>query len=219
MRTSSRVRLVSAIELASTSLRMPGLGEASAARCCAGSIPPWRRWRTMSGGRSPSASAVRSISATPGRKASSEPSCSAQRIADRRSHLRLDPLRRIAAFMDQRQADGSCPRFRSGRVAQQPREAVAVQGRRHRQDAQIGAQCRRRHRASSASARSLSRLRSCTSSNSTAADAGQLRIGLEPRQEDTMGHGDHPRRPAHPAVEAGCITNCCRPLLRPARAP
>ena len=60
--------------LASTNLRVPGAGGASAARWAAGSIWPWRRWSTTLSGKLPSASAVRSISATPGRKASREPS-------------------------------------------------------------------------------------------------------------------------------------------------
>ena len=60
-----------------------------------------------------SRSAVRSISATPGRKASRLPSLSpsARRIAG--GHLVLDPLLGGAAEMDRARSDGRGPRFRS----------------------------------------------------------------------------------------------------------
>ena len=56
-------------------------------------------------GKPPSRSAVRSISATPGRKASSAALALGQRAADGGGHLVLDPLLGGAAEMDERRSD------------------------------------------------------------------------------------------------------------------
>ena len=83
-RTPSMVILVSAMLVASTILRRPGGGGAMAARWSLASRVPCRRNRSVSvGSRASRRSAVRSISATPGRKARMEPVSltSAPRIA------------------------------------------------------------------------------------------------------------------------------------------
>ena len=69
---------------------------AIAARCAAGSRLPCRRWRSTSAGSASSRSAVRSISATPGRKASRPPSALARARGGSRppSRPRSAPRRR-----------------------------------------------------------------------------------------------------------------------------
>ena len=130
-----------------------------------------------------------------------------QRAADGGGHLRLDPRRRRRGRRGRWRAGRPCPRFRCAAG----RRAAWRSGRRRASPTWRGCAGRGAapppRRARSASARSLSRLRSWTSSNSTAATPFEFGIGLDARQEDAVGHGDHPRRLADLAVEAGGIAD------------
>ena len=105
---------------------------------------PCRRWSTTSGGRVPSASAVRSISATPGRKASSEPSmlASARRIAA--AICGSIRCAGVAAEWTQGQRMARPSLSITGGSPSSAREALAVERRRHRDEPQVGPQRRRR---------------------------------------------------------------------------
>ena len=166
MRTPSMVRLVSAIDVARITLRRPARDGRIAARCAAGSSDPWSLWTSAA---APSIrSAVRSISATPGRKASRSPSASspsARRMAAAiSSSIRFSEARpiwcRSSGWMRPSLSITGAPPSRSAKRAP---SSVADIGRMRRSG-------RKAPWASSASARpkSLSRLRSWTSSNSTA---------------------------------------------------
>ncbi len=74
MRMSGRVSEVSAMAVASTTLRAPGIG-ASAARCPAASIAP-KSGRIAQPGRPASSASTRRISPSPGRKTRMPPSAS-----------------------------------------------------------------------------------------------------------------------------------------------
>ncbi len=163
----SSVRLVSAIDVASTILRRPPASGAIAARCAAGSRLPCRRCSTTPAPSPSSRSAVRSISATPGRKARTPP------LSSRKAS------RTAAATESSIRASAARPRWCS--VSGCIRPALSITGapsispeKRAPSSVADIATSRRSGRspacASSASAspKSLSRLRSWTSSNSTA---------------------------------------------------
>ena len=131
--------------LASTSLRVPGAGGASAARCAAGSIPPWRRWRTTFGGQV----AERVGGALDLGDAGEEGEQRAvmlgrARGGSRRPFAARSAAAGVAAFVDQGQRMALALAFDPRRIAEQPGEALAVERRRHGEDAQVGAQRRRR---------------------------------------------------------------------------
>ena len=163
------VILVSAMLVASTILRRPGGGGAMAARWSLASRAPCRRNRSVSAGsRASRRSAVRSISATPGRKARMEPVSltSAPRIAlamassSRSAELR-PTYRSSTGNIRPCDSTWTSPGMM---VAKPATSSVADISNRRRSG-------RNAARASnvSASAKSESRLRSWTSSNKTPA--------------------------------------------------
>ena len=79
IRIPSMVRLLSAIEVASTTLRRPAGAGRSAASCCSSGRSPWSAATSTCAERpaAASSSAVRRISPSPGRKASTLPGSSA----------------------------------------------------------------------------------------------------------------------------------------------
>ena len=82
---------------------------------------------------------VRRISAAPGRKASSEPLLRPHRAHDRVGHLRLDRPR-VAADIARLDRKSAASALDDRRVAEQRRDARAVDGRRHDEKLQILAQ-------------------------------------------------------------------------------
>ena len=123
---------------------MPGLGGASAARCCAGSIAAVQAVEHDVGRQVAQRLGGPLDLGHAGQEGEQRAVMLAQRVADRRGHLRLDPLRRVAAFVDQGQRIAFALAFDLRRIAQQPGEPLAVERRRHRQDAQVGPQALRR---------------------------------------------------------------------------
>ena len=187
MRTPSRVRLVSAIEVASTSLRRPGGAGAIAARWSAGSRLPWRRWSSTSAGRpvEPLGGALDLGDA--GQEGEQAPLPFGERAADRRRHLVLDPLLGGAAEMDELDRIGAALALDHRRVAHQRGEAARRRASPTSRPAADRGAAPPARRAPSARPKSLSRLRSWTSSNSTAetpASSGSAWMRL---QEDALG--------------------------------
>ena len=141
-RTPSMVSEVSAIEVASTTLRRPA-GAGDMARSCsrASSAPKSATISTFgSATRSLSSVSVRRISAAPGRNTSAEPVSARKRALHGVRHLAFDARARIAAEIARLDRKGAALAFDHRRVAKQRRHAGAVERRRHHQDFQILAQ-------------------------------------------------------------------------------
>ena len=141
---------------------------ASATRCAAGSMPPWSLWSTTSAWKRVRARrrSARSRRRRAGRRAASLHARAARLGSRMPSAARSSRPRRgrhsgsssgkLLPFADDRR-----------RIAEQRPEPLGIERRRHRNEPQVGRKAPAASSAS-ASARSLSRLRSCTSSNSTA---------------------------------------------------
>ncbi len=199
--------------VASTTRRRPPGSRTSAARWCAGSIWPWRRWTTAS--RLPNRSAVRSISATPGRKARRSPgaSRSACRIAPAiASSIRCSPARprwtRSSGWPSPLALD-----HRS--IAHQLREPRAVERRRHRHQPQVGPQraldIEREGEAGIAVEAALVNL-----VEQHRRDAGELRVGLDARDEDAFCQHRQPGRGRLLAVHPRGVADRAADRLTPA---
>ena len=126
-----------------------------------------------------------------------------ERPADGGGDLRLDPPARVAALVDQRQGIALALALDFGDRPSIGRSAPHRASRTWQGCADRAAMLA--PSSVSASDRSLSMLRSWTSSNSTAATPPSS-IRLQ-RDRQTMGHGDDPRRLARLAVEPGRIAD------------
>ena len=206
MATSSSVRLVSAIALASTSLRVPERGRRERGALRGGVDLAMEAVEDDVGGQCAKRDGGALDFGHPGEEGEQRPGMLAQRALDRDRHLRLDPLDGVAAFVDQRQRIGLARAFDPRRVAEQPPEPLAVERRRHGEDPQIGAK----------RARGVERQRQPEVAVEAALvdlveqhrrHAAEFGISLEPCQEHAVGHRDEPRRLADLAVEPGGITN------------
>ena len=125
----------------------------------------------------------------------------AERGADCRGHLRLDPRGGVAADVADLEREALALADDRRRVVEQALEPLDVERRRHGERAAGRRASAFAASSASASARSLSRLRSWTSSNRTAetpASSGSASIRDE---EHAVGHGDHAGRLADLAVE------------------
>ena len=169
MRTPSSVRLVSAIEVARTSLRRPGGGGGDGGALRGGIEAAVKAVEIDVGGQARRAArrCARSRRRRAGRRAGCPPlSPSARRMAAAiSSSIRLSAARprwmsSIGWLRPSLSITGAPPIKR--------REAGAVERRRHGEQAQVRAAARACASSASARPKSLSRLRSCTSSNSTA---------------------------------------------------
>ena len=216
MRTPSRVRLVSAIEVARTSLRRPG-GDGGDRGALGGGIE----------------AAVEAVQVDIGRqrgRAARRSARSRRRRAGRRAgRPRSRPARggspppsRPRSASRQRGRDGSSSIGMAAalaldhrRVAHQRGEAGAVERRRHGEEAQVGAQrglrVEREGEAEIAVEAALVHL-----VEQHGGDAGKLRIGLDALQEDAFGEDGDPGRAPSACCRAGSHSRSCR---RPARRP
>ena len=143
-RTPSMVSEVSAIEVASTTLRRPG-GDGATARSCSAAVERAVERRDVDRGiarsRRADSASTRRISPWPGRKTRTEPASARSARSDRVGDLpRRCAAVRIAAEIARLDREGAALRFDHRRIAEQPRDAGAVEGRRHDEKAQILAQ-------------------------------------------------------------------------------
>ena len=129
-----------------------------------------------------------------------------QRAAAGGGHLRLDPRMGIAAIIVDGEREAFALAFDQGRIIEQGGEPLAVERRRHGEQAEVGPQPRRR----------IERQRKRQVAVEAALvdlveqhrrHAGQLGIGLQAGEEHAVGHGDDPRRPADLAVEPGLVAD------------
>ena len=187
MLTPSTVSDVSAMSVASTTRRRPGGDGASARSCSSGPSAPARRCTSTS--TPASCSAVREISAMPGRKASTSPGSS--RSAVNTADTTAGSIRSSRVRGRQRMSTGYvCPALSTigAGVAEQASEAGRVGGGRHGEDAQVRAQRRRRiERQGEAEVGGEVALVDLVEDDEP--DAWQLGILLQAAREDTLG--DH----------------------------
>ena len=134
----------------------------------------------------------------------------AQGAADGGRHLVLDPLLRRAAEVAKLDRETPALALDDGRgrlpCAHQPGEALAVQGRRHGDEAKVGPERRLGvERQSESEVAVEAPLMDLVEQNGR--DSGQLRIGLDPIPENALGEDQDPgpRRPLR--VEPGRITD------------
>ena len=172
-RTPSSVRDVSAIALATTMRRRPSSSGRSAKRCCAPSTLPCSGRTIASGSVSESLSQARSISRIPGRKASRSPSSARQAVTTAR--VVADTMSRCACAPSQRISSGCCRPSLSMIGTLDPSRSA-------KRDPSMVADITSKRRSSrstfalssaSASATSLSSVRSCASSNRIAETPGR----------------------------------------------
>ena len=189
MLTPSTVSDVSAMSVASTTRAGGRVATAPSARSCS-SWPRAPARRCTSTSAPASRSAVREISAMPGRKASTSPGSSRSAADTRRDHGRLESLVAGAwppADVDRVRAAGALDdrvRRRPSRRAKLAVSAVADMARMRRSGRSVAA-------ASSVSARprSVVRLRSWTSSKTTSPTPGSSGSCLQTTGEHALG--DH----------------------------
>ena len=142
-RTPSIVSEVSAIEVASTILRRPGAAGATARSCARASIAPNSGAMSTAGflTRSASSAATRAISPCPGRKTRIEPRLARQRVHARRARPRprCAGAGRGRHSASRRETRGPALSIWVG-AGHQPRDARAIERRRHHEEAKILAQ-------------------------------------------------------------------------------
>ena len=198
--------------VARTSFRLPSGGRASAARCAAGSMPPWSLCRSTSAGSVPSAPrSARSRRLRAGMRGTSLHGLG-QRKADRCGHLRLDARRGVAPGIIDVERERSAFANDCRRIIEKRAEPASIECRRHRNQAKIGPKRfrrveRERQREVVVEAAFMDLV------EQDRGNARQLRISLDPRQEHAMGHGDHARRFADLAVEPRRIADRLPRLL------
>jgi hypothetical protein len=119
---------------------------------------------------------------------------------DRCRHLRLDPLRRVAALVEHGKWVASALAFDPRRVAKQAPETLSIKRGRHCEDAQVGSKRRcgikRERQAQVTIQAALVNL-----IKQDGRDAAQFRIGLQADEEQAVGHDDQPCCLADLAVE------------------
>ena len=204
IRTPGTVSEVSAIEVASTT-RRPSAGR-SARSCSAGGRSPCSG--STSAPQPSSAAWVRRISAMPGRKAEDV----AVMLPPARHARRGPSLRAARAGRGCRaRRGGSRPGTCGRRSRSPPRPAVrrggapsAVADMASSRSSGRSTRCRSRH---SASARSDSSERSCTSSRITAATPSSAGIGLQPADQQALGDDLDARRRRDGGVQPGAVAD------------
>ena len=129
-----------------------------------------------------------------------------ERAADRRRHLRFDPLDGVAAVMDEGQRERLALAFDARRVAEQAAEPLAVERRRHGEDAQVGAQrgsgVERERETEVAVEAALVNL-----VEQHRRHAAEFGIGLQPGEEYAVGHRDQASVAADLAIEPGGVAD------------
>ena len=183
IRTPSTVSDVSAMSVASTTRRRPGGAGARARSCSAAESDPWRaRTSTPRPARSARAAAARSISPAPGRKARTSPSSASRARRTPPPPRSTTSGRHVRPRRDERDArrpphvdrEGPALGLHDRRVARGGSATLATS--RVADMARIRRSGRSDARASMARARprSVTRWRSCTSSNTTSAVPGSV---------------------------------------------
>ena len=135
-----------------------------------------------------------------------------QRAGDRGGDLVLDPERAVAAEVAERQRVAAALALDHRRVSHQAGEARAVERRRHRDEAQVGAEralhVERQREADVAVEAALVDL-----VEQHRGDAGELGIGLDARDEDALGDHRDAGGARAAAVHAGRVAEGAADLL------
>ena len=127
-----------------------------------------------------------------------------ERAADRGGHLQFDPRGAVAADVGDGQRMALAGAGDAWGIGEKSGKTVAVEGGRHGENSQIGAERgggieRERQREVIVEAAFVNFV------EQQSGDAGEFGVGLNPREEHAVGHGDDPGRLADLAVEAGGV--------------
>ena len=218
MRTPSTVRLVSAMSVASTTRRRPGGDGARARSCSARSSRAEQRphvdvgWQRASPGQSP----TRRMSAAPARKTSTSPVSEPRAwrtTAATASCGAVARVRRAPPHLDRVRAPVTRHHRRRLAVAAEQRgDPAGVEGGRHGQDPQVGAQHRPGVEGERQSQVGLE-VAFVDLVEDHQADPGQRRVVLEATGEDPLGDDLDAGGAADPAFVAGAVADGATDLL------